>query len=316
MSAFGQKVAGDTAENSWVMNLTSSIVARSIACTLGAAICTMLPASPAHAQEPGQIVIVKTDQFADPVAGAVFEALASDLDDSFEPNDPDGDPGVAECTTDADGECVLGPLTAGEYYVRELSAPPGYERDDAFRLVDVTEGASVVIDRATDLDGDGLSDGFLNVRDVPDGNDPYDTYDDDPGDPAFDFETPFDDADADPAPVDEPVAATAGDTERAGPSDGLLTVAGETASQPAVPDATLPAALEELPRTGVGAGLATVFGAGLIVLGGVFALAGASAGARAVRRREPGYSAGRAGQPPAHSCWITHSTPWTKRQPR
>jgi hypothetical protein len=119
MSAAGRQVAGD-AMRTHGHEVHRSTVARSIACTLGAAICAIFPASPAHAQEPGQIVIVTTDQFADPVVGAVFEALASDLDGFFEPNDPDGDPGVAECTTDAAGECVLGPLSAGEYYVREL----------------------------------------------------------------------------------------------------------------------------------------------------------------------------------------------------
>ncbi len=260
------------------MEFSSSTVARSIACALAATVWCILPAFPAHAQEPGQIVIVKTDQFADPVAGAVFEALASDGDDSFEPNEVDGDPGLAECTTDPDGECVLGPLTAGEYYVRELSAPPGYERDDAFRLVHVTEGATVVLDRATDLDGDGISDGFLNVRDVapPDGDDPDDTYDDDPGDPDFDFETPFDDADGNqPAPADEPAGTTAGVTDQPGPSGGVLAIAGETVVQPARPGETAPAALDELPRTGLPVVQARAFGAGLIVLGGMIVRAGA-----------------------------------------
>ena len=263
--------------------MTSSTFVRTIACGLAATTCGLLTALPAYAQEPGEIRIVKTDQFADPVVGAVFQAFASDGDIGFEPEDPDGDPLVAECTTDAAGECVLGPLPAGEYFVREFSAPAGYERDDAFRFVTVEEGTTLVIDRATDLDGDGISDGFLNVRDETPGDggsDPYDTYDDDPGDPDFDFETPFDGADDDgSAPGADPGTASTGDPGQPTSSDDVLSVAGEPVTPPTPAAEAAPEALSELPRTGVPLVVATGSGAALLALG-LLALAGG-------RRRQP-----------------------------
>ena len=344
---------------------------RALAPGLAGILCAVLAfAAPAQAAEPGQILIVKTDQFADPVAGAVFEAFLSDGDGSFEPDEVDGDAKAAECTSAADGECILGPLTAGDYFVRELSAPEGYTGDDGVRgPLAVTDGAAVVIDRATDLDGDGVSDGFLNVRDVPPGRltvsveggdpeftldpaevdpfvleegesatfddlppgsytltmtdleddlvldaiscggdeldadtthrfvtfvitaehpircvftvseedgDPYDTYDDDPGDPDFDFDAPFDDAGdpGSPAPSADRSGTPAGATAEL--PDGQLTTAGVTVDQPALRPAgdQAPATLAELPRTGLPADDLAGAGVRLVLLGTVAVLAG------------------------------------------
>ena len=178
--------------------------ARGLLCTLATAAGSLLLPAAAQAAEPGQIVIEKTDQFADPVAGAVFEALLSDGDGRFEPDAGDGDAKAAECTSDAAGRCVLGPVAPGGYFVRELSAPTGYTGDERVRgPIAIAEGATVVIDRATDLDGDGVSDGFLNVRQVPVGTL---TVSVEGGDPTF----VLDPAEIPPFELDEGESATFG----------------------------------------------------------------------------------------------------------
>ncbi|MGH9038826.1 MAG: prealbumin-like fold domain-containing protein [Acidimicrobiia bacterium] len=346
-----------------------SQLARSLACTLAGAVAGILPATPAHAAE-GRILIVKTDQFAEPVAGAVFEAFLSDGDGSFEPDEVDGDAKAAECTSENDGECNLGPLADGDYFVRELSAPAGYLGDTGVRgPIPVVEDDVVVIDRATDLDGDGQSDGFLNVRDIivgslvvsVEGGDPtfeldppvlgpfilgegesatftnlpqgeytltvtdledgtvldaidcgdaeiasdlpgqsvtfeispeetvectftvseiedddYDGYDDDPGDPDFDFEPPFVEAgDPDtPPPAADPGAGAAGVNTPPTGDPGLI-VSGATGT-PATPGSdTIPGTYAELPRTGVAVAATSALGAALVALGGLATWAGA-----------------------------------------
>jgi LPXTG-motif cell wall-anchored protein len=113
---------------------------------------------------------------------------------------------------------------------------------------------------------------FINVAaevDDDDGDDPdpYDGYDDDPGDPDFEFEAPFENADTDPDPVE--VAATSQPVVTQQPEVPAV-VAGEGAP---VSDAA-PVVLAELPRTGAGARQATMVGGLLLILGGVASLAG------------------------------------------
>ena len=121
----------------------------------------------------------------------------------------------------------------------------------------------------------------------------YDTYDDDPGDPAFDFEAPFEEA-----PVDEPVVEEEPVAEEpiAEEPDTEVAAVGEPAPQPLVaPEAEpepvvepalqeAPVVLVELPRTGVATGPAVLTGAVLLALGRLATLLG---------RRRPAIRAGR-----------------------
>jgi LPXTG-motif cell wall-anchored protein len=107
-----------------------------------------------------------------------------------------------------------------------------------------------------------------------DDDDDYDTYDDDPGDADFDFDTPFDD--------DDPAAAVqvagnnnSNQTSNQQPTEqpqGSLAILPETAAQPG--QDTAPAALDTLPRTGSGAGGATVAGGLFLILGGLATVVG------------------------------------------
>jgi LPXTG-motif cell wall-anchored protein len=111
---------------------------------------------------------------------------------------------------------------------------------------------------------------FIN-EEVVDDDDPYDTYGDDPGDPDFQFETPFQNADNDPDTVE--VAATSQPVVTQQPDPQVpVVVAGEAA--PALSADAAPVALAELPRTGSGARGATMAGGLLLFLGGVASLAG------------------------------------------
>jgi hypothetical protein len=96
----------------------------------------------------GDLKILKTDD-GDPATGLVGAEF-----DVFKDEDPFGtapgveDPLVAECTTDASGECLIEDLLAGDYWVVETVAPAGYDLPDpAFQLVtvdaDSTEAALV-----------------------------------------------------------------------------------------------------------------------------------------------------------------------------
>jgi LPXTG-motif cell wall-anchored protein len=113
------------------------------------------------------------------------------------------------------------------------------------------------------------------VNEEADGDsDPYDTYGDDPGDPDFDFETPFQNADSDPDVVQ--VAGTSLPAVTQQP-EAAAVVLNDTA--PATPQGDIaPVALTELPRTGSGARQTTMVGGLLLALGGIATLAG--------RRRE------------------------------
>ena len=106
---------------------------------------------------------------------------------------------------------------------------------------------------------------FINTE-ADDDSDPYDGYDDDPGDPVFEFETPFENADSDPDPVE---VATSQPVVTQQPEIPVV-VAGEAA--PAAEAA--PLVLAELPRTGSGARQATMVAGLLLILGGVASLAG------------------------------------------
>ena len=107
------------------------------------------------------------------------------------------------------------------------------------------------------------------VNEEEDDSDPYDTYDDDPGDPDFDFDTPFENSTNDPAPV--PVATTTQPVVTQQPEIPVV-VAGEGA--PAVPVDAAPVVLAELPRTGSGARQMTLVGGLLLIAGGAASLIG------------------------------------------
>ena len=73
------------------------------------------------------------------LAGAVFSIYASRSDAKAKRNP------VGTITTDADGNGLSAELTPGDYYVRETTAPPGYELSDDIHSVSVTAGETVTI---------------------------------------------------------------------------------------------------------------------------------------------------------------------------
>ncbi|MGH8976027.1 MAG: hypothetical protein ACRD0C_22800, partial [Acidimicrobiia bacterium] len=121
----------------------------------------------------------------------------------------------------------------------------------------------------------------------------YDTYDDDPGDPGFDFDSPFDDAGAGPVGTvadtgDDPATDVAGtdltanspETASAPAADAGMTDVGgvdqswsDEADTGAVLDpAVLPQALSHLPRTGMAIDQAIGLGLLLMAVGVVILL--------------------------------------------
>jgi LPXTG-motif cell wall-anchored protein len=111
---------------------------------------------------------------------------------------------------------------------------------------------------------------FINVEESDD--DPYDTYDDDPGDPDFVFQTPFENATSNPTPVEVAATTQPAVTQQPEQAQAPAVVLNETA-QPAPGDAA-PAVLAELPRTGSSARQATLVGGLLLITGGVASLIG------------------------------------------
>ncbi len=78
--------------------------------------------------DAGNISIIKQDQNNKKIAGVVFEVRNSSNDK------------VAEVTSDAKGRIDLVNLEAGKYYIKEISAPSGYEKDPSTRTVVIANG--------------------------------------------------------------------------------------------------------------------------------------------------------------------------------
>ena len=80
----------------------------------------------------GSLVFMKVDENKKPVAGAVFEVV-----------DKSGKR-VAEATSDSQGQVRVDHLGFGEYTVREVSAPDGYEKTDWNKQFTIDQQAQVV----------------------------------------------------------------------------------------------------------------------------------------------------------------------------
>ena len=80
----------------------------------------------------GSVVFMKVDENKKPVAGAVFEVV-----------DKSGKR-VAEATSDSQGQVRVDRLGFGEYRVREVSAPDGYEKTDWNKQFTIDQQGQVV----------------------------------------------------------------------------------------------------------------------------------------------------------------------------
>ena len=80
----------------------------------------------------GSVVFMKVDENKKPVAGAVFEVV-----------DKSGKR-VAEATSDSQGQVRVDRLGFGEYRVREVSAPQGYEKTDWNKQFTIDQQGQVV----------------------------------------------------------------------------------------------------------------------------------------------------------------------------
>lgn len=170
---------------------------------------------------------------------------------------------VAPFTLDVDESVTFEDIPADEYVLTMTDLEAGLVLDA------ITCGAATVsVDLADRSVTFALADGAavtctFTVSEADDPDDPYDTYDDDPGDPDFDFDTPFDAGDdADEPPTQ--VAADNGSGAQPG-SDPAPSILGE--SFPGIPEGVVPAALDQLPRTGSGVADAAVAGSLLVGLG-------------------------------------------------
>ena len=79
--------------------------------------------------EIGDLKIIKVDQFETPVVGAVFEISETD------------DFAIATeiGTTDAEGFIALTGIEAGDYFIREKTAPAGYVKSDEVEMITISK---------------------------------------------------------------------------------------------------------------------------------------------------------------------------------
>jgi hypothetical protein len=114
-----------------------------------AALKDFVPPVPVNITNCGTVKIHKTDDSGAPLAGATF-AL-------FKDNAPLGGTRGAEdtqvaglaCTTDANGDCTINNVPAGEYWVVETVVPPGHT-GAADQHITVTAGGTVTLDPVVD----------------------------------------------------------------------------------------------------------------------------------------------------------------------
>jgi LPXTG-motif cell wall-anchored protein len=183
---------------------------------------------------------------------------------------------VAPFTLDPGESVTFDGLPAGEYTLTMTDLEDGLVLDaidcDPEEISFETVGDPSVTFAV--VDGAPITCTFT-VSEVDD-DDPYDTYDDDPGDSGFDFDTPFDNAGdpASPAPTGDVAAINAGVTQQPQPSGEQLAVAGDTASQPAPAGDNAPTALDQLPRTGATVAPLTMLSGLLLILGGLTSVLG------------------------------------------
>ena len=79
-----------------------------------------MPTTPVDVSSCASLKIHKQDELGNPLGGAIFGLYTSATDLTTK---------VAECTTGADGSCTFSDLDPGDYFVREIAAPPGYAPD-------------------------------------------------------------------------------------------------------------------------------------------------------------------------------------------
>lgn len=236
-------------------------------------------AGPAAAQEPPTLTIIK-DTRPDQSQDFTFDASGPGLDaDTSFTLDDDGNEGNALPSSE---ELVLTANPVGSDlppYVITEDEVDGFDLSDidctlngvALDLSDIDVRAGGELSGVTlRLDEDDVAVcTFINVEESD--ADPYDTYDDDPGDPAFQFVAPFETSTTNPAPVE--VAGTTQPAVTQQPETQAPAVVLNETAQPAPADAA-PVALAELPRTGSSARQATLVGGLLLITGGVASLIG------------------------------------------
>ena len=219
---------------------------------------------------PGRIIVAK--QSDEPNTGVDFPFVSN-----FDGDITDG----ADFSIEIGQSFDSGPLVAGTFAVNEV-VPDGWS------LVSAACSDGSPVNAILLGAGETVTCTFTNER-VPSG---YDTYDDDPGDPGFDFDTPFDNTGADPDPVvpvtdvagagltsetppaDQPVVQS-GDVDVAGVNDdpGVATQPdGDQVTDPAV----APVRNSGLPRTGTPADRATRLALVLMAAGALALLTGRS----------------------------------------
>jgi LPXTG-motif cell wall-anchored protein len=178
--------------------------------------------------------------------------------------------------------CLVPAIAAGDTASFTISVIPTVPGE----LVNVVLAFSLVVPDPN-LDNDI---GGATTTVVAAAPDPYDTYDDDPGDPGFDFDTPFEGAGDSGEPESDVPAdvAASGDTAGAQPgaddsagvgSGGIGSIGGDQLSLSTDGAEVEPAWLDQLPRTGLNVVVASLAGGILLVLGG-----GLRVGSRRQRR--------------------------------
>ena len=105
--------------------------------------------------DAGNISIIKQDQGNKKVAGVVFEVRNSSNEK------------VAEVTSDSKGRINLNNIESGKYYIREIYAPDGYQRDVSTRTITISNGET-----ATEVYDNTKINGALEIYKTDTNSDP------------------------------------------------------------------------------------------------------------------------------------------------